>query len=239
MDDLQIEKIRKALGFYLSASELKDIPRTGWLYWGIDKNRAETVASHVTGTQQLAFAIWSEFDIPVNIDRVIAMLAFHETEETVIGDIPIVHELKTHKGEIGKIAVSSMTDNLKRKDYIRGLINEFEERKTSEAKYATFIDKLECDLQSKVYDEENLVDVHDQENNEIAKIPFYVDLIEKGKGFSGLWMEYGRTFYNYPEEFNAISEYAEHTDMHEIKDEIINKAKEEVQAYLDSLISKD
>ena len=94
MEKTELEKIKSVLEFYLSMISLKDVPRTGWLDWNVKRERIESVPDHVYGTQQLAYSIWSEFDIPVNIDRVISMLAFHETEEPVIGDIPLVHDLK-------------------------------------------------------------------------------------------------------------------------------------------------
>lgn len=238
MDELETKKIINVLEYFTCTSELKEISRQGWLDWGIDKNKAEKVASHVCGTQQLAFAIWSEFDVPVNIDRVILMLAFHETDETVIGDIPRIHELRKYKADMAKIAVKSMTENLTKNSYIRDLIKEYEENTSPEAKYAKFIDKLECDLQCKIYGEEVSVDVKNQENNVSAKAPLVIKLIDEGKSFSEMWMEYGRASYNYPQEFNIISEYAEHADLHKIKDEHINKAKEEIKAYLDSVIKQ-
>ena len=235
MEDAKMTKVKKVLEYYLSMYPLKQIPRTGWLNWGIDYNRAEKIAAHVVGTQQLAYAIWSEYDIPVNIDRVISMLAFHETEEPVIGDIPLVHDLKEYKGEMGKIAVTSLTENLSKNSYIRGLVNEFEERKTLEAKFAKFCDKLECDLQSKLYDEENVVDVNDQDDNMSAKVPLVVKLLEEGKSFGEMWMEFGRNTYNYPEEFNDISVYAEENNLHDIMNDHIDKAKEKVKTYLNTV----
>ena len=235
MERNELEKIRNVLEYYTSMNELKEIPRTGWLNWGIDENRAEKVASHVYGTQILAFAIWSEFDIPVNIDRVTAMLAHHETEEPVIGDIPLIHDLKKYKDEMGKIAVASITENMAKKNYVRDLVKEFEERQTPEAKFAKFIDKLECDLQSGLYGEEDLVDVNDQDDNESSRVPLVAKLLEEGKSFGEMWMEFGRGIYNYPKEFNDISLYAEENNMHEIKEKHLGKAKQKVKQFVDSV----
>ena len=233
MEKTKINKIKDALKFYLTMTLLKDVPRTGWLNWNVKRDRIESVADHTFGAQQLAYAIWSEFDIPVNFDRVIAMLSFHETEETVIGDIPLVHDLKKYKKEMGQVAVSSLTEPMTKKDYIRGLIAEFEECKTKEAKFAKFIDKLECDLQSKIYDEECEIDLNDQENNPSAHVELVEKLLGEGKTFSEMWMEFGRGIYNYPEEFNDISTYAEGSNLHEIRENNINESKEKVKTYLD------
>ena len=51
-----------------------------------------------------------------------------------------------------------------------------------------------------------------------------------------MWMEFGRIVYNYPEEFNNISEYAEVNDLHELRDNNINKGKQKVKEYLDEII---
>ena len=235
MDKSELKKIKNILEYYLSIGDLKEIPRTGWLNWGIDSNRAEKVADHTLLTQHLAYAIWSEYDIPVNIDRVISMLAFHEIGEPVIGDIPLVHDLRDYKDEMENIAVNSITEHLYKRNYARDLYREFEERKTPEAKFAKFIDKLECDLQSKVYDEENLVDVNDQDSNVSSKVPLVVKLLEEGKSFGEMWMEFGRESYHYPDELNRVSEYAEYNDLHSIKNNHLGYAKKKVKDYLDSI----
>ncbi len=227
-----ITRIKNTLKFYLSMNSLKDVPRTGWLDWNVKREHIESVPDHVYGTIQLAYAIWSEFEVPVNIDRVIAMLAFHETEETIFGDMPLVHELKQYKSTMGKIAVDSLTAKMTQKDYIRSLITEFEEKKTPEAKFAKYIDKLECDIQSKIYDEENTVDLNHQENNPSAHVPLVVKLLSEGRSFSEMWMEFGRDVYHYPCEFEDISKYAEKNNLHDLKNDHIGKIKSRVKAYV-------
>lgn len=235
MEKIDKETVKKILEFYLSMNTLKDIPRTGWLDWSVNRDRIESVADHVYGTQQLAYVIWSEFDVPVNIDRVLAMLAFHETEEPVIGDIPLVHDLKKYKKEMGEIAVDNLVSKLSKNTYIRNLIAEFEECKTPEAKFAKYVDKLECDLQSKIYDEEDTVDVNDQENNASSKVPLVKQLLDEGKSFGEMWMEFGRNVYNYPQEFNDVSEYAEKNNLHDIRDNNVEEAKNKVKEYLNKI----
>ena len=227
-------KMNRVLAFTMSMGLLKEMPRAGWDNWGIDKNRSERVASHVFLTIQLAYAYWSEYNVNVDIDKVILMLAFHETEEVAIGDIPLDHELRKYKEEIGKIAVESLTEDLNRKYYIRALIREFEEGKTKEAKFAKFIDRLETDLQAKYYDEENLVDVTKQGDNPSAQVPFVANLLKQGKTFSQTWMTYGRSRFGYPPDFEEMSIYAETHNLHKIMSGTLGKAKKKVKDYLDS-----
>ncbi len=236
MEKTEKQKIEDALKWYLSMSKLNDTERQGWLDWNIKRERIESVGEHTFDTIQLAIAIWSEFDVPVNIDRVGMMLNVHETEEPIIGDISLVHKLKEYKKEIGKIAVEHMTSCLTKNAYVRGLINEYEEQKTPESKFAKFCDKLQCDIESKLNDEENTIDLNHQENNLSYNHPLVQKLLSEGKSFSEMWMEFGRTVYNYPEKFNNISEYAEVNDLHELRDNNINKGKQKVKEYLDEII---
>lgn len=236
MEKTEQQKIEDALKYYLSMSTLNDTERQGWLDWNIKRDRIESVGEHTFDTIHLAIAIWSEFDVPVNIDRVIAILSTHETEEPVIGDIPLVHKLKKYKKEMGKIAVEYMTLCLTKNAYVRGLVNEYEEQKTPESKFAKFCDKLQCDIESKLNDEEKTIDLNHQENNPSFNEPLVQELLSEGKSFSGMWMEFWRRNIDYPEEFISISKFAEVNDLHELRDDNINKAKQKVKEYLDTII---
>ena len=80
------EKIAELLRFYLLATKLKDILRSGPLQRNIERERVESVAEHVYKTCILAIAIDSEFDFCIDIQKVIMMVVIHELEEVVIGD---------------------------------------------------------------------------------------------------------------------------------------------------------
>jgi 5'-deoxynucleotidase YfbR-like HD superfamily hydrolase len=54
-------KITELLKFYLLATKLKDLIRTGWKIWNVERERIESVAEHIYGTCILAIAIDSEF----------------------------------------------------------------------------------------------------------------------------------------------------------------------------------
>lgn len=234
MKKVDLEQVAKtALEYYLAMTKLEDVPRQGYVDWKVPAPRIQSVPEHVYAATHLATAIWSEFDIDVDINKVILLLTFHENEETIIGDIPLESELKKYKSEIGEIAVNSITENLKRKEYIRGFVKEFNEQKTKEAIFAKFIDKLECDLRSKIYDELYHVDVVNQEGNPNFMNKLVQELLGKGCNFSEMWMEFGRIVYKYPKELNEVSEYAQKNSLLTIRDNILNKGKQRVRAYLD------
>ncbi|MBS7021250.1 MAG: hypothetical protein KH135_05270 [Firmicutes bacterium] len=88
------------------------------------------------------------------------------------------------------------------------LVLEFGERKTKEAIFAFYCDKLECDLQSKLYDEEECIDLEKQEGNPIAQNEEVQKLLSSGLSFSEMWITFGQNKYHYDENFQRVSEYA-------------------------------
>lgn len=158
-------KIKNLLQFYLLATQLKDKIRRGWELWNIDRKRVESVAEHIYGTCILAISIDSEFDLNIDIYKVVMMLVLHEVEEVKIGDLtPFDKVTKEEKRRMGKQAVQEILNSLSKKaDYIE-LIEEFEEMKTRESVFAKMCDKLEADIQCKLYCEEKSIDINKKEN---------------------------------------------------------------------------
>ena len=204
-----MQKERRVLYNYVLCNKLKDLIRTGWKNWNVNRERLESVAEHIYGVEQLALLMWSEYDYDIDITKVITMLAVHELEETVIGDLTLFDITKEEKEVIGHNAVCDILSSLDNGDYIKNLIFEFDERKTPEAKFAYLCDKLECDLQCKLYDEENCVDMDKELNDAILSDEAVKKLKEDNKTWSELWMEFGRERYQYDENFNKVSKYAE------------------------------
>ena len=153
---MEQSKLEKVLEFYYKTSTLKEVERSGWTTWNVSRDkRVESIPEHVYGAQQLAFAIYSEFDIDVDIFKVNSLLAYHETEEVDIGDLnPFSGVSAAQKAELGTIAVEKIVGNMKKKNLIKSLIDEFNERKTPEAQFAYLCDKMEADLMAKKYQNE-------------------------------------------------------------------------------------
>lgn len=156
------QKLRNVLDFYDNALVLKNCERSGWKQWGISQyRRVESIAEHIYGTQQLAIAMYSEFDIPVNISKVLVMLALHETEEIKIGDITCCDGIsEEEKLEMGNEAVDEVYQKLQKKNEFIQLIDEFNARETLEAKFAYCCDKMECDLMVNLYSYEKRFTIH-------------------------------------------------------------------------------
>jgi len=150
------EKFLKVLHYYYETNRLKEVERTGWKYWRVSRDkRIESIPEHIYGTQQLAIAIFSEFNLQIDIYKVITMLSLHETEEINIGDkTPFDRVSEQEKAEMGKKAVAKTFSILDKKDMFTQLVDEFNERQTPEAKFAYYCDKMECNLQAKKYSDD-------------------------------------------------------------------------------------
>jgi len=202
-----MNKTKNVVNYYVLCNNLKDVIRTGWKDWNVTRDRVESVAEHIYGVEMLAIAMKSEYKYDIDITKVIMMLAVHELEEIVIGDLTQFQISKEEKIKIGHEAIHKVLKDLLDKEYIINLIYEFDERKTKEAIFAYQCDKLECDIQSKLYDLENCVDLNDQVNNKTFNNDEVQELLNKGYSFSDMWLTFGQNRYNYDENFMEVSNY--------------------------------
>lgn len=196
-----MEKEENVIKYYVLCNKLKNVIRTGWKDWNVEKKRIESVVEHIFGVQMLAIAMKSEYQYDIDIYKVIYMLAVHELEEIYIGDLTQFELSREEKKKIGHKAVSEILDCLIDKKEIESMILEFDDRKTNEAKFAFQCYKLECDLQCRLYDEENCVDLNNQESNTTFKDPRVQKFLKKGMSWSEMWLKYGQESYDYDKNF--------------------------------------
>lgn len=202
-----MNKESNVVEFYVLCNKLKDVVKTGWKDWGVKRYRVESVAEHIYGVQMLAIAMWSEYRYDIDISKVITMIAVHEMEETIIGDLTCFQKTREEKQRLGHEAVVAIFKKLSNADEIKSLIFEFDERKTPEAQFAYFCDKLEGDIQSKLYDEENCVDLNHRGNNNSAQHEDVKNMLDSGMSWSEMWLTFGQQRYNYDENFLSVSNY--------------------------------
>ena len=203
-----MSKEQNVIDFYVLCNRLKNVIRTGWKDWHVERERIESVAEHIFGVQMLAIAMKSEYQYDVDIMKVIFMLAIHELGEAYIGDLTQFQISKEKKGKKEHEAVHAILNELLDGEQIEELFLEFDEHKTKEAMFAYQCDKLECDLQSKLYDEEGCVDLNNQEGNNILKNETVKKLYEDGDSWSTMWLKFGQQVYPYDYKFRAVSNYA-------------------------------
>ena len=206
-------KPKNVVEYYVLCNKLKSLIRKGWLDWKVDKERLESVAEHVYGVQMLALAIYSEYEYDIDISKVIMMLAIHELEEIIIKDQTAWDITKEEKNIIGHKAIEDILKNLNLKETFKNLILEFDEKTTKESIFAYMCDKLECDIQSKIYEEENKecvdLSIESQKENKSYFDERVIDLLSKKITWSEMWLKFGQINNNYDENFNEISSYVQ------------------------------
>lgn len=204
---INMNKEKNVINYYVLCNKLKNTIRTGWKDWNVKCDRLESVAEHIYGVQMLALAMKSEYEYDIDIMKVIYMLAIHELGETIIGDLTHFQISKEEKIKIEHKAVHDILSNLLDGEKIKELFLEFDEHKTKESIFAYQCDKLECDLQCKMYDEEGYVDLNDQDNNKTINDDVK-KLLDSTNSWSSMWLKYGQDKYKYDKNFLSVSNYA-------------------------------
>lgn len=207
-------KSKNVLSYYVFCNKLKTVMRKGWQDWTVKKDRLESVAEHIYGVQMLAISMHSEFGYKVNLDKVLKMLAIHETEEIIIGDLTLFDINREEKAKLGHDAIQKIFEPLVKKDEYINLILEFDERKTPEAQFAYFCDKLEADLQARLYDLEGCMKKVKLNKNERYRASEDVrKYVDQGLTWGQMWLRFGWDRYNYDKNFLAVSKFAYENDI--------------------------
>ena len=214
-----MNKEKNVIEYYVLCNKLKNTIRTGWKDWNVKKERIESVAEHIYGVQMLAIAMYSEYHYDIDLKTVIMMLAVHELEEIYIGDLTLFQINKEEKNKIGHIAIEKVLNNLSTKEEIKQLILEFDKQETKESLFAYQCDKLEADLQCKLYDEENCVDLSNQNNNDLVNEKDIHKYLNNNTSWSEMWLKIGQERYNYDKFFLDVSNYALNNKINVFKNE--------------------
>lgn len=200
-----MDRLKNVIDFYLITNELKNKVRTGWKELGISSERLESVAEHIYGCLMLAIAIDSEYDLELDMYKVIRMLSLHELEETFMKDYTLRDGIsKNEKSELGRKSVIKATDGLIKQDEIVALIDEFNERLTKEAVFCYHIDKIECNFQAKIYDLKG----HFSKEKAIEDAAYYADndtlMINDDMSASDIGIEYDKRYFRGDELFESL-----------------------------------
>ncbi len=200
------ERYESAMRFYLLATKLKYKIRSGWdnQHWNVNAERLESVAEHIYGTCILALSLDSEFSLDINLNKVLKMLIIHEVGEILIGDItPFDNVTPEEKKKIEHKAMNKIMEGLIKKDELLSLLFEFDEGVTKEAKFAFYCDKLEADIQAKVYQDMGFMHtLDDQENNVVFKSDKVKKMVEDGASTAfDIWYLWDKDKYEESEVF--------------------------------------
>lgn len=206
------ERLKSIMSFYLLATRLKYKIRSGWdeTHWNVSKERLESVAEHIYGTCILALSIDSEFETNLDIDKIIKMLVLHELGEVIIGDItPFDNITPEEKMKREHAAIKDVLGDLVKNEEYFALLLEFDAKKTREAVFAHLCDKLEADIQAKVYQDmgcQNPLD--EQEKNVVFKSESIQQMLQDGaKTAFDIWYEWDKALFADDEKFSALLDY--------------------------------
>lgn len=202
-----MNKTKNIINYYLLINKLKYKIRTGWIEIGITKERLESVAEHIYGCLMLAVAIDSEYDLDIDMYKVLKMLTIHELDEVLKPDFTLRAGLsKEEKNKIGKESVDVVAGCLSSKEELISIVDEFNDGKTKEALFCYMIDKLECDMQAKVYDLEGYFLVEKARED----LPYFGDRAKKieksAKCASDYWILFDEAKFKNSEIFSALIE---------------------------------
>lgn len=190
-------KYEEIFKFYYLNFKLKDKVRSGWdnRHWNVLSDRIERISEHVVGTIALVIALDSEVgrERKLEIDKVIKTLVIHEIGEILIGDItPFDGITVEQKKKIEHKAMIDVIGNLSNKNELLDLLFDFDEQFSNEAKFAYFCDKIEADLQSKIYQDSGLHhSLDDQSNNCVFKSAKVQKMLDNGAQTAfDIWYEW-------------------------------------------------
>lgn len=210
-------KEQNVLKFYLLATTLKEKIRSGLVLWNVKKERLESVAEHIYGTCILAISIDSEYDLDIDLNKVLKMLVLHELEEVIIGDLtPFDNVSRKEKLRIGKNAVSKVLKDVVKKAEYECLLDEFNAHITKESKYAYMCDKLECDIWIKLYEDLGYNDIN-QKNLKPLKNKKVKKIIKNGAtNIADIFIEFDKDIYKEDEVFKNILKYIKENNLKNI-----------------------
>jgi putative hydrolase of HD superfamily len=141
------EKLEKQLQFIIEIDKIKNIIRKSKLF---DRSRFENDAEHSWTICIMALLLKEYSNTTINMEKVISMLLIHDIVEIDAGDTFLYSDKRNVVHTDEKKAAERIFGLLDKdqKEYFINIWEEFEERKTNEAKYAAVFDRLEPLLQN-------------------------------------------------------------------------------------------
>ena len=204
--------------FYFLNYKLKNKIRSGWdsTHWNVSSDRIERISEHIVGTMALALAIDSGFELEIDIDKILSTLCIHEVGEILIGDItPFDGTTPEEKQKIEHRAIIEVIGNLTKNRDMIDLIFEFDDKKTENAKFAHYCDKLEADIQAKVYQDMGCHHpLTEQRNNVVFKSSKVQKMVADGAETAfDIWYEWDKSIYTNSPIFMKTLKYVKNTKL--------------------------
>ena len=175
------KNLHQILAIYFQVNQLKHLLRQGWLR-SIDKEKCESVADHIFGVAILVILINDYYNLNLDVQKIVFMALFHEMGEIKNGDItPFDGISKEEKHALEREGVLELFSNFPGSETYISVWDEFEERKTREAKFVFQVEKLEMAIQAKIYEGLYKKDLFEFQSyvDRILEEPCLIDLLRQ------------------------------------------------------------
>ena len=151
---MKLNDLKKILKVFLTLQWAKELPRQGFIAMGFKRNEADSVAAHSFSTALLAYFLARQLqkeDIKIDAEKVLKMGLVHDIGETIVGDVGTF--VKGMAGGVFKNieeeGVKALVAGLDSKEEIIKLVEEYNDRKTIEARVVKAADNLDALAQAK------------------------------------------------------------------------------------------
>ncbi len=131
------DSLEKIADFLFETGMLAKTPRSGFFFLGSGE---QSVAEHLNRATYIGYSL-AQLAGDVDVGKVVQMCMFHDISEARISDLNYVHQKYTERLE--EKAHDDLVASLPFGGAIKELIDEYEERKTREAKITKDADNLE------------------------------------------------------------------------------------------------
>ncbi len=177
--------------------KLHERKRKGHIYWGAKTDRLENILEHIYGCLVLSIGLESEYGYDVDYNKIRKMLIIHETGEIIIGDQTEWDLPKEEKERIEREAVVKLLSSIPNGEKLIKLLDEFNGHISLESEYAYLIDKIEYDMQVKMYEKEGKYDFGNIPVNVVTTSKSVQDILQNGAtGVFDVHYEYDKEKYN-------------------------------------------
>ncbi len=151
---MNIANLKKILKVFLTLQWAKELPRQGFIAMGFKRNEADSVAAHSFSTGILAYFLAKQLQkegVKIDAEKVLKMGLFHDVGETIVGDVGTF--VKGMAGGVFKNieeeGVKALVEGLDFGKETIELVEEYNQRKTIEARVVKAADNLDALAQAK------------------------------------------------------------------------------------------
>ncbi|MBI2334421.1 HD family hydrolase [Candidatus Daviesbacteria bacterium] len=151
---MKINDLKKILKVFLTLQWAKELPRQGFIAMGFKRNEADSVAAHSFSTALLAYFFAKNLQkegVKIDAEKVLKMGLVHDIGETIVGDVGTF--VKGMAGGVFKNieeeGVKALVAGLDSREEIMELVEEYNQRKSVEARVVKAADNLDALAQAK------------------------------------------------------------------------------------------